>query len=63
MHIDKDLVASPWTPLVLAILAEDESYGYADLKRVMRLGASPSGTDGMLYLAAPSPPSARLRDD
>ena len=34
MHIDKDLVAASATPLVLAILAEGESYGYAILKRV-----------------------------
>ena len=27
MHIDKDLVAASATPLVLAILAESESYG------------------------------------
>ncbi|MEP7335554.1 MAG: PadR family transcriptional regulator, partial [Actinomycetota bacterium] len=31
MHIDKDLVAASATLLVLAILAEDESYGYAIL--------------------------------
>jgi len=50
MHIDKDLVAASATPLVLAILAEGESYGYAILKRV---GALSEGelewTDGMLY--------------
>ena len=34
MHIDKDLVAASATPLVLAILAEGVSYGYAILKRV-----------------------------
>ena len=34
MRIDKDLVAASATPLVLAILAEGESYGYALLKRV-----------------------------
>ena len=32
MHIDKDLVAASATPLVLAILAEGESYGYAVLE-------------------------------
>ena len=37
MHIDKDLVAAAATPLVLAILAEGESYGYAILKRVRAL--------------------------
>src|SRR5687768_16615799 len=50
MHIDKDLVAASSTPLVLAILAEEESYGYAILKRVRELsGGELEWTDGMLY--------------
>ncbi len=50
MHINKDLVAASATPLVLAILAEDESYGYAILKRVRELsGGELEWTDGMLY--------------
>ncbi len=50
MHIDKDLVAAAATPLVLAILAEGESYGYAVLKRVRELsGGELEWTDGMLY--------------
>ncbi len=50
MHIDKDLVAAVATPLVLAILAEGESYGYAILKRVRALsGGELEWTDGMLY--------------
>ena len=50
MHIDKDLVAASATPLVLAILAEGESYGYAILKRVRDLsGGELEWTDGMLY--------------
>ena len=50
MHIDKDLVAASATPLVLAILAEGESYGYAVLKRVRELsGGEIEWTDGMLY--------------
>ena len=50
MHIDKDLVAASSTPLVLAILSEDESYGYAILKRVRALsGGELEWTDGMLY--------------
>ena len=50
MHIDKDLVAASATPLVLAILAEDDSYGYAILKRVRELsGGELEWTDGMLY--------------
>jgi PadR family transcriptional regulator PadR len=50
MHIDKDLVAAAATPLVLAILADCESYGYAILKRVRELsGGELEWTDGMLY--------------
>jgi PadR family transcriptional regulator, regulatory protein PadR len=50
LHIDKDLVAASATPLVLAILADDESYGYAILKRVRELsGGAFAWTDGMLY--------------
>ena len=50
MHIDKDLVAASATPLVLAILAEGESYGYAILKRVRELSDGElAWTDGMLY--------------
>ena len=50
MHIDKDLVAASATPLVLAILAEKESYGYAILKRVRDLSEGElDWTDGMLY--------------
>ncbi len=50
LHIDKDLVAASATPLVLAILAEGESYGYAILKRVRELSAGDlEWTDGMLY--------------
>jgi DNA-binding PadR family transcriptional regulator len=50
VHIDKDLVAASATPLVLGILAEGESYGYAILKRVNELsGGRMQWTDGMLY--------------
>ncbi|CAN5268903.1 helix-turn-helix transcriptional regulator [soil metagenome] len=50
MNIDKDLVAAMATPLVLAILAENPSYGYAILKRVRELsGGELEWTDGMLY--------------
>ena len=50
MKIDKDLVAATATPLVLAILAEGESCGYAILKRVRELsGGELHWTDGMLY--------------
>lgn len=50
MRIDKDLVAASATPLVLAILTEGESYGYAILKRVRALSEGEiEWTDGMLY--------------
>ena len=50
MQIDKDLVAASATPLVLAILAEGESYGYAILRRVRELSdGALAWTDGMLY--------------
>ena len=50
MRIDTDLVAASATPLVLGILAEGESYGYAILKRVNDLsGGRMTWTDGMLY--------------
>ena len=50
MNIGKDLVAASATPLVLAILSEGESYGYAILKRVDELsGGELQWTDGMLY--------------
>ena len=50
MEIGKDLVAASATPLVLAILGEGESYGYAIIKRVGELsGGELRWTDGMLY--------------
>jgi DNA-binding PadR family transcriptional regulator len=50
MDINKDLVAAASTPLVLAILADGDSYGYAILKRVRELsGGQMNWTDGMLY--------------
>jgi PadR family transcriptional regulator PadR len=50
MSINKDLVAASSTPLVLAILAEGDSYGYAILKRVRELSdGALEWTDGMLY--------------
>ena len=49
----KDLVAASATPLVLAILAEGDSYGYAIIKRVAELsGGHLQWTDGMLYPGA-----------
>jgi PadR family transcriptional regulator, regulatory protein PadR len=50
MRIDKDLVAASATPLVLGILDDGESYGYAILKRVRELSQGElDWTDGMLY--------------
>ncbi len=50
MNVGKDLVAASATPLVLAILTEGDSYGYAIIKRVSELsGGQMQWTDGMLY--------------
>src|ERR1044071_4409750 len=50
MEINKDLMAASSTPIVLAILAEEDSYGYAILKRVREVsGGRMEWTDGMLY--------------
>jgi DNA-binding PadR family transcriptional regulator len=50
MEIDKDLVAASATPIVLAILSEGESYGYAIIKRVEEVsGGELQWTDGMVY--------------
>ncbi len=50
MDISKDLIAASSTPLVLAILSEGDSYGYAILQRVRELsGGQMTWTDGMLY--------------
>jgi DNA-binding PadR family transcriptional regulator len=50
MRINKDLIAASSTPIVLAILAEGASYGYAIIKRVRELsGEQLEWTDGMLY--------------
>lgn len=50
MDINKDLIAASSTPIVLAILSEGDSYGYAILQRVRELsGGRVEWTDGMLY--------------
>ena len=50
MHTDIDLVAAPATRLVLTVLSEGESYGYAILKRVRELsGGELEWPDGMVY--------------
>ena len=49
-RIGKDLVAASAVPLVLSILDEGESYGYAILKRIEELSkGAMEWTDGMLY--------------
>jgi DNA-binding PadR family transcriptional regulator len=50
MRVGKDLVAASATPMVLGILAEGESYGYAILKRISDLsGGELDWTEGLLY--------------
>ncbi len=50
MDFNKDLIAASSTPIVLAILADSDSYGYAILQRVRELsGGRIEWTDGMLY--------------
>src|SRR5687767_11077481 len=50
MEINKDLIAASSTPIVLAILSEGDSYGYAILNRVRELSRGRmEWTDGMLY--------------
>jgi DNA-binding PadR family transcriptional regulator len=50
VRIDKDLVAASATPLVLAIVADGETYGYAILQRVADASRGElEWTDGMLY--------------
>jgi DNA-binding PadR family transcriptional regulator len=50
LAIYKDLVAASATPLVLSILSEGQSYGYAIIKRVRELSnGQMQWTDGMLY--------------
>ena len=50
IEISKDLMAASSTPIVLAILADGDSYGYAILQRVRDLsGGRMEWTDGMLY--------------
>jgi PadR family transcriptional regulator PadR len=50
MDIGKDLVAASSTPLILSVLADGESYGYAIVKRVGELSdGALQWTEGMLY--------------
>ena len=48
--LSKELVAASTVPLVLSVLAEGESYGYALIRRVRELsGGRIAWTEGMLY--------------
>ena len=50
MQVTKDLVAASATPLVLGILAQGESYGYAILRQINDLsGGELDWTEGLLY--------------
>jgi PadR family transcriptional regulator PadR len=50
MKLGKELVAASTVPLILSILEEGESYGYAISQRVRELsGGQILWTDGMLY--------------
>jgi len=50
MRITKDLVAASSAPLILSLLEDDESYGYAIIQRVRELSDGEiEWTDGMLY--------------
>ena len=50
MAISKDLVAASSAPLILSILIDGTSYGYAIIKRVRELSnGEMQWTDGMLY--------------
>jgi PadR family transcriptional regulator, regulatory protein PadR len=50
VRVAKDLVAASATPMVLGILAEGASYGYAILRRINELsGGELDWTEGLLY--------------
>lgn len=50
MKVTKDLVAASATPMVLGILAEADSYGYAILRRINELSDGElDWTEGLLY--------------
>ncbi|MFW8590798.1 PadR family transcriptional regulator [Glaciecola sp. 2405UD65-10] len=50
MTLSKDLVAASSTPLILSILSQGESYGYAIIQQVHELSnGTITWADGMLY--------------
>lgn len=50
MNVSKDLIAASATPIILAILKENDSYGYSIIKMVKELSDNELvWTEGMLY--------------
>lgn len=50
MDISKDLIAASATPLILAILKKEDSYGYDIIKKVKEISNNEIvWTEGMLY--------------
>lgn len=50
MNVSKDLIAASATPIILAILKKNDSYGYSIIKMVKELsGNELVWTEGMLY--------------
>ncbi|MCE5252850.1 MAG: PadR family transcriptional regulator [Actinomycetia bacterium] len=50
MNISKELVAASATPIILAILRQADSYGYAIIQKVREVSDNRlTWTDGMLY--------------
>jgi PadR family transcriptional regulator PadR len=50
MKLTKDLVAASAVPLILSLLEDGESYGYAIIQRIEELSKGEiAWTDGMLY--------------
>ena len=50
MEINRDLIAASVTPLLLALLAEEESYGYRIIQRVREYSdGTLEWSEGMLY--------------
>ncbi|MCF7945969.1 MAG: PadR family transcriptional regulator [Spirochaetia bacterium] len=50
MTLPKDLVAASATPIILAILQKEDTYGYAIIRKVQEISDNQiAWTDGMLY--------------
>lgn len=50
MNLSKELVAASATPIILAILHSNDSYGYAIIRKVQDISHNEiAWTDGMLY--------------